>query len=122
MAFDVKKLRSRCLSKSESETVMRNINALEAVTWYIDQMWVCDSADPDNPEKRHRPEVGEGIEVGPFEFENDAKNFHSYYSLKVAKALGWGAAADGKPGPTLRTKGKVIQREGKWWLWVVRRS
>jgi hypothetical protein len=75
-----------------------------------------------DPETNAPIQVGEGIEIGPFESENEGRNWLRYYLPDTYKhpLLGWGK---------VRTKGDHIKspvsvepkpRDGKHYFWVIR--
>ncbi len=112
MAIDVKALNARTLSQEEAESVKGRSDAAVAITWLADQL-------------RDLP-VGGGIEIGPFDRSNDAKNFNSYFTSKAVEQLGWGKNGHNKEGASEtkttspRTRAHVREREGKNYLWIVR--
>lgn len=75
-----------------------------------------------DPETNQPIQVGEGIELGPFDSREEGLNWLRYYLPDTYKhpKLNWGK---------VRTKGNHIkspvsidgkEREGKWYFWVIR--
>ncbi len=112
MAFDIATLNTRTLTQEEAESVKGRSDGAVTVIWLADQL-------KDVP-------VGGGIEIGPFERSNDAKNFNSYFTSKATEQLGWGKnghngeAANETKAMSPRSRAHVRERDGKSYLWIVR--
>lgn len=117
MGINYKALSSRPLTDEETSVVVGNTNKVEIINWLMAQFQVT----TDEGEVASMP-IGQGVEIGPFETANNASTFNSTYVTPAAEKLGWGTKVNGGSRMSLRTKGHVREREGKFYLWIVRRS
>lgn len=105
--IDVKKLQTRKLEEKEVSTVVGNAEKGAIIEWLADQL--------------RDVQINDGLEIGPFDDQQTASNFHHYYIPDTTKSLGWGSKE--KVGrQVLRSKVQVREKDGKFYLWVVRRG
>lgn len=74
-----------------------------------------------DPETQQPIQVGEAIEVGPYETKEEGTNWFKYYLPDTYKELQWGAEKN-KAGK-LKSPVAVVplpSRDGKYYFWIVR--